>query len=52
MGENGRLTVENIFFTETDGETEVFVLNEEACTELSELVESFSVMSATKWEIK
>ncbi|MBQ1223973.1 MAG: hypothetical protein IIX84_06785 [Oscillospiraceae bacterium] len=52
IGENGRLTVENIFFTETDGETEVFVLNEEACTELSELVESFSVMSATKWEIE
>ena len=50
MGENGRLTVDDILFTETDGETEIFVLNEEACVELSELVESFSVMSAEKWE--
>ena len=52
IGENGRLSVDDILFIETDGETEVFVLNEDAANELSELVESFSVMSATKWEIE
>ena len=50
VGENGRLTVEDVLFTESDGGRKVFVLNEEACVELSELVESFSVMSAEKWE--
>lgn len=49
IGENGRLTVEEYLFTENNGETEIFILNEDAASELSVLVESFSIMSGTSW---